>query len=230
MEDSEFFGKIVEILDPDLYTVLVDIPGYNKKLPAFPKRGEVDEPRVGDVVFLKEVDPDYKSYYLYEKIKENSFIGIRTRGKQIKFSADFIRLGIHDVGAEYCDKKKEDATPEPTSWIKVDSSGNLEIEMEGAGKVHITADDEVKIDGNLKVEIGGNAEIKVGGNASLETSGNCDIKASGSCTIDSPDVKVTGASMTVGGTAPASGSGPFNCLKACIFSGCVHVGDKSLSN
>lgn len=221
MEDSEFFGKIVEILDPDLYTVLVDIPGYNKKLPAFPKRGEVDEPRVGDVVFLKEVDPDYKSYYLYEKIKENSFIGIRTRGKQIKFSADFIRLGIHDVGSEYCDKKKEDATPEPTSWIKVDSSGNLEIEMEGAGKVHITADDEVKIDGNLKVEIGGNAEIKVGGNANIEVSGNTEVK-SPNIKVDGAQVEITGGMLKTKGTAAPDMQGPYCGLKNCIFSGCAH--------
>ncbi len=221
MEDSEFFGKIVEILDPDLYTVLVDIPGYNKKLPAFPKRGEVDEPRVGDVVFLKEVDPDYKSYYLYEKIKENSFIGIRTRGKQIKFSADFIRLGIHDVDAEYCDKKKEDATPEPTSWIKVDSSGNLEIEMEGAGKVHITADDEVKIDGNLKVEIGGNAEIKVSGNANIEVSGNTEVK-SPNIKVDGAQVEITGGMLKTKGTAAPDMQGPYCGLKNCIFSGAPH--------
>lgn len=223
MEDSEFFGKIVEILDSDLYTVLVDIPGYNKKLPAFPKRGEVDEPRVGDVVFLKEVDPDYKSYYLYEKIKENSFIGIRTRGKQIKFSADFIRLGIHDVDAEYCDKKKEDATPEPTSWIKVDSSGNLEIEMEGAGKVHITADDEVKIDGNMKVEIGGNAEIKVSGNANIEVSGNTEVK-SPNIKVDGAQVQITGGQLTTNGSVAPQGNGAYCGIPFCCFTGAPQSG------
>jgi hypothetical protein len=66
---DEFIGKIVKIVDPDLYKIEVDIPGYNKNLPAFPKRGEVDEPRIGDVVILKELDPNYKSYYLWEKAK-----------------------------------------------------------------------------------------------------------------------------------------------------------------
>ena len=243
---EEYIGVIAKVLDQDLYTIEVDIPGEQERLKAFPFRGEVDEPRVGDVVFLRELDPIYHSYYLYQKLKENDFIGIRARGKKIWMKEDFIQIGIippdanNSTGAKnfpdtvasewYDDQSGKDTTPDCTSWVKIDKEGNIEVEMEAGGKVHITADHEVKIDGNLKVEIGGNAEIKVGGNTSLETSGNCDIKTSGSCTIDSPDVKVTGASMTVAGSASPSGSGPFNCLKACIFSGCVHVGDKSLGN
>ena len=227
---DEFIGTITKVLDKDLYTIEVDVPGYGTNLPAFPRRGEVDEPMVGDVVILKQLDPVYKSYYLYSKLKENSFIGIRARGKKLQMNQNEVILGIFDPAAEYCDKQASDSTPPHTSWIKVDSGGNIDIEMEGSGHMHITSDHNVEIGGNLKVEVSGNSDIKVGGNASLETSGNCDIKASGSCTIDSPDVKVTGASMTVGGTTPPSGSGPFNCLKNCIFSGCVHVGDKSLSN
>ena len=76
---NTFIGVIAKVLDPDLYTIEVDIPGENERLSAFPFRGEVDEPRVGDVVFLRELDPIYHSYYLYEKLKENDFIGIRAR-------------------------------------------------------------------------------------------------------------------------------------------------------
>ena len=242
---NEFIGVIAKVVDKDLYKIEVDIPGYGKMLPAFPTRGEVDEPRVGDIVLLKELDSHYRSLYIYKKLKENDFIGIRSRGKKVWIKEDFIQIGIFPPddnnsqeasefpdtvkGEWFDDNSGKDPTPECSSWIKVDKDGNLDIEMEGQGKIHITSNHEVKINGNLKVEIGGNAEIKVGGNASLETK-SCDVKASGSCTIDSPDVKVTGASMTVAGTAPPSGSGPFNCLKACIFSGCIHSSDRSLNN
>lgn len=212
-----YIGVITKVLDPDLYTVEVDIPGENEKLNAFPMRGEVDEPRVGDVVFLRELDPLYHSYYLYEKLKENNFIGIRSRGKKIWMKEDFIQIGIIPPDSNegwYDDNSGADQTPECTSWIKIDKEGNLEIEMEGGGKVHITADHEVKIDGNWKVEVGGDAKIEVGG--------NCDIKAGGSCKVDCPDVTITGGKLTVNGAVSPGSGMPFNCIPNCVFSGISH--------
>lgn len=145
-------GTITKILDPDLYTIEVDIPGRNQELRAFPKRGEVDEPRVGDVVVLLELDPTYKSYYLYEKLKENSFIGIRSRGKMIKMTESELTIGIFDPASEYNDKQEKDATPEPTSWIKIDKSGNINIKA--GGKLGLT------IEGSAEVECKGSATIK----------------------------------------------------------------------
>lgn len=221
-----YVGKISKVLDLDLYTVEVDIPGYNEALPAFPKRGEVDEPRVGDVVILTELDPLYKSYYLWEKLKENNFIGIRARGKVLKMSADEVSLGIFDPSdtAWYDKNDGADPTPAPTSWIKVDSEGNIDINAEGDQKINITGKSEVTIGGDSKVDISGNCNITVSGNTKIESSGNCDIKASGNCTIDSPNVKITGGQLTTNGTVAPS-SGPYNCLTACIFSGCVHQGN-----
>lgn len=145
-------GTITKILDPDLYTVEVDIPGRNQELRAFPKRGEVDEPRVGDVVVLLELDPTYKSYYLYEKLKENNFIGIRSRGKMIKMTESELTIGIFDPASEYNDKQEKDTTPEPTSWIKIDKSGNINIKTDG--KLGLT------VEGSAVVECKGSAEIK----------------------------------------------------------------------
>lgn len=145
-------GTITKILDPDLYTVEVDIPGRNQELRAFPKRGEVDEPRVGDVVVLLELDPTYKSYYLYEKLKENSFIGIRSRGKMIKMTESELTIGIFDPASEYNDKQEKDTTPEPTSWIKIDKSGNINIKA--GGKLGLT------IEGSAEIECKGSATIK----------------------------------------------------------------------
>lgn len=218
-----YVGKISKVLDLDLYTVEVDIPGYNEALPAFPKRGEVDEPRVGDVVILTELDPLYKSYYLWEKLKENNFIGIRARGKVLKMSADEISLGIFDPSdtAWYDKNDGADPTPESTSWIKIDKNGNIDINAEGDQKINITGKSEVTIGGDSKVDISGNCNITVSGNTKIESSGNCDIKASGNCTIDSPNATITGGTFNLKGTG-VPGSGPMNCLTNCIFSGCIH--------
>lgn len=236
---NTFIGVIAKVLDPDLYTIEVDIPGENERLSAFPFRGEVDEPRVGDVVFLRELDPIYHSYYLYEKLKENDFIGIRARGKKIWMKEDFIQIGIIPPDANnskdakefpktvkgewYDDKSGSDQTPSSTSWIQIDKEGNIEIEMEGAGKMHITADHTVNIDGNLKVEIGGNAEIKVGGNAKIEVSGNTEVK-SPNIKVDGAQVQITGGQLTTNGSVAPQGTGAYCGLPFCVFSGCPQSG------
>jgi len=251
-----YFGVISQVLDPDLYTIEVDIPGKNQKLNAFPFRGEVDEPRVGDNVMLLEVDPIYHSYYLYKKLKENDFIGIRSRGKKIWIKEDFIQIGIipvdannsnngkdlifpdTDKGEWYDDKEDSKPTPDCTSWIKIDKEGNLEVEMEGAGKVHITKDHEVNIDGNFTAVVKGNSDITVNGNTTIKVDGNVDAKVgkslsakvSGSCTIDSPDVKITGASVTVAGTPTPEGRGAWCGIPFCCFTGAAQSSSKSLNN
>lgn len=171
---EHYIGTITKILDPNLYTVEVDIPGCNQELKAFPKRGEVDEPRIGDVVVLHEFDPIYKSYYIYEKLKENDFIGIRSRGKLIKMTETDLTIGIFDAGAEYHDTDK-DNTPEPTSWIKIDKDGNIDIKTDG--KMGVV------INGTAKIECSGDATIKApsvkitGGK--LETTGKSNTDMSG---------------------------------------------------
>jgi len=227
-----YFGVIAKVLDPDLYTVEVDIPGEQERLKAFPFRGEVDEPRVGDVVFLREFDPIYHSYYLYEKLKENDFIGIRARGKKIWMKEDFIQIGIippdanNSVDAKsfpdtvagewYDDQSGADKTPSCTSWVKIDKEGNIDIEMEGNGHMHITGDHKVEIDGGLTVKIGADAKIEVGGSA--------DVTVSGSAKLTSPDVTITGGQLTVKGTAAPTSQGGFCALPACCLTGAPHIG------
>ena len=89
-----YTGIVVEVIDPVLYQIKVDIPGINKQLPAFPMRGEVDEPKVNDFVLLYCFDPIYDSYMLYHKIKENDFIGFRSNGKMIDVTPDYIKVAI----------------------------------------------------------------------------------------------------------------------------------------
>lgn len=156
-----YIGVITKILDKELYQVEVDIPERNKGLKAFPLRGEVDEPRVGDVVFLREVDPVYHSYYLYEKLKENNFIGIRARGKKIKITKKEIQIGVFNDNDEWYDStdpeaqgSMDDMSPRPFAFISIDEAGN--IKMRGSSLT-------VHIEGDIKITKGtfhaGNARV-----------------------------------------------------------------------
>lgn len=204
---NEFIGVIVEVLDKDSYKVLVDVPGYGTKLPAFPFRGEVEEPRVNDVVWIHEFDPKYKSYYLYSKLKENKFIGIRARGKKIKIEDDSIQIGIftddekwYDKNSEDGDSKSDDTSPECTSWIKIDKEGNLEINTKKDIKI-------VSEEGNVSLDVQtGTTDIKSKGNVNISGSGILNVKS-------------------LSNTEPGM-FGPFNCLPNCILTGASHAGNK----
>lgn len=182
-------GTITKILDKDLYTIEVDIPGFQKGVKAFPRRGEVDEPRINDVVVLTELDPDYRSYYLYEKLKENKFIGIRSRGKILQMNEEEVILGIFDNGS-WVDRTED---IKPTSYIKVDKSGNVEIVGEG----------------NINVKISGTTNIEAGGNVTVNAKSQVTITGGGT-------VKMAGSAV------PSTTPGPFNCIPSCPFSGAPH--------
>lgn len=233
-----FLGTVVEIEDPVLYKINVDIPGQFDSVPAFPVRGEIDEPKVGDLVMLLSFDPIYHSYFLYHKLKENDFIGFRSNGKMIDITPDYLQICTFDPDTEYTDGEQgKEYRPEPLDWIKIDSEGNLDMylrkdntaKIDGNGTIEVTGDIEIKIGGNATITISGNAEIKVDGDTKLETS-NCDVKASSSCTIDSPDVKITGAKATISGTVAPSGKGAFCGIPACLFTGAPQCGEISSGN
>lgn len=212
-EGKFYIGTITEIIDPDLYQIKIDIPGVTKEALALPMRGEVDEPQVGNVVLVKSLDPIFQSVYLYSKLKENTYIGFRSRGKMCNITPDYITIGIFDPTAEYLDEE----IPEVTSWAKMDKDGNIEIVAEG--------NVDVKITGNATITIEGNKEVKVSGNETVTVEGNQDIKVSGNCTIDSPKVQITGGQLTVNGTASPNGQGAFCGIPVCPFSGAPHIGN-----
>jgi hypothetical protein len=130
-----YIGVITKLLgkddgkDPDLYQVEVDIPERGKGFKAFPLRGEVDEPRVGDVVVLRELYPEYHSYYLYEKLKENKFIGIRARGKKIKITKDEIEIGVYKDDDIWYDMNIADEEPTLNCFasIRITNEGEVII-------------------------------------------------------------------------------------------------------
>lgn len=220
--DIYYTGTIIEVVDPVLYEIKVDIPGIVSGVKAFPMRGEVDEPRVGDYVLLRSLDPIFQSYYLYQKIKENDFIGFRSNGKMIDITPDYIQLAIFepDEGNKAWNDISENGgsddegrtvggyRPEVTDWIKLDKEGNLSVFLRANSKAVITGDSEVTIEGASKVSIKGDSNIEVSGNTTLKSS----------------KVKITGGTLEVAGTSSTDMSGPFNCIPSCPFSGAPHSG------
>lgn len=219
MKQGELYytGTITEIIDPLLYVVKADIPGNKSGITAFPMRGEVDEPRVGDFVLLKCFDPVFQSYYLYSRIKENDFIGFRSRGKMVDITPDYIQVGIYDPNNDEWNDVSENGTtddegrvcggyrPEVTDWFKLDKDGNL--------SVHLRSNSKIIIEGNSNVEITGNSDTLVKSNAT--------VTVNGSTTLKSPDVTIKGpGTLTCKGTVvPSATGGPFIAVNVAPYPG-----------
>lgn len=191
-----YLGTVHEVKDRLTYEVTVDIPGVAKEVRAYPySRGEMDEPVAGNLVYLLSVDPVYHSFYLYTKAKENDFIGIRSNGKVIDIKPDSLTIGVYDTSVT----SKDDTRPDPSkSYLKMDESGNIEINATG----------------NEKVTISGNAEISV--------SGNANIKVSGTTNVDGATLNINSGTINMNGKVPAPGTGPLCGIPACLFTGAQH--------
>lgn len=159
-----YIGKISEILE-DGFSVRVVIPGICEDLgmPALPERGELDEPKVGDIVIIEELDPVFGSVLLYRKIKQNKFHGLRFHGKAISFDDDQITIQTFDPSEEY----QDDALPEGKSIIKITKDNDIEI----------TSDSNIKITSKNK----GNLQITVDGDATISAK---NVTIDGTTTID----------------------------------------------
>lgn len=191
-----YLGSVHEVKDRVTYEITADIPGVAQEVRAYPySRGEMDEPVEGNLIYLLSIDPVYHSVFLYTKAKENDFIGIRSNGKLVDITPDYITIGVYDTSTT----SPDDTRPDPSkSYLKMDSSGNIEIMATG----------------NEKIEIKGNAEIKV--------SGDANINVSGTTNIDGATLNINSGTINMNKKIPNPGSGPLNCIQNCIFSGVPH--------
>jgi hypothetical protein len=202
-QPNYYLGVITKILDPDKYEVEIEIPGVTKEAKAYPIDRSPDEPKPEDLVLVLGLDPVWNSVWLYQKLKENEFIGFRSRGKKVDITKDQIEIGIF---AEMNEKDQtsppyeEDSTPDSTSWIKIDKDGNIDVHAEK--HMHI------KVDGDVKIEVAGDATIDVA----------C------STTLNCPDVEITGGMLTVKGNVPPTSQGPFCAIPVCPVTGAPHIG------
>ena len=203
MKEEYYFGYVSSIsdesLNKDYHEVLVRIPGLGEDIKAFPRYSELDEPKVGDGVLLLCLDPVFKSYMIYEKIKDgNKFIGFRNSGKILDITDTRVVLGV------FKEPENKDYAPDAT-WenldqvaeLEITDSGDINLESKNSGNINITTEGNIKISGSSKIEISG---------------GNVDISGS--------SVKVSGSSVT-------PGSGPFCAIPQCLFTGAPHTGNTS---
>lgn len=210
-DNMYYTGTVVEVLDKVLYEIKVDIPGIIQEVKAFPMRGEIDEPKVGDFVLLRSFDPVFQSYYLYQKIKENDFIGFRSNGKMVDITPDYIRIGIFDPALEYTDTGDKNYRPEPTDWIKLDKDGNLDIYLRSNSKVVINGNSEVTIIGTGTNTVMEDQETNYNNNLSVTVQGDANMKVLGKASLQSPDIQIKGpGKLTCKGTVvPSKKGGPF---------------------
>lgn len=221
--DQYFTGTIVEVIDSVLYQIKVDIPGIAVGVLAFPMRGEIDEPKVGDFVLLRSLDPVFKSYFLYQKIKENNFIGFRSNGKMVDITPDSITIAIYDPSSEFNDSVKDESfRPKPTDWVKLDKDGNLEVNLRADANIIVKGNCKLTIEGNSTVETKGDSSINVSGSTTLE-SPDITIKSSTKLTLTGGGMLETGNKATCSPTQPPIGG--FCGIPVCPFSGASHVGN-----
>lgn len=147
------------------YRIEADIPGVIKGVKAFPIRDTLDEPKIGDPIILLGLDPEYNSYYLYWKLKENEVTGFRSAGKEVIMTPSEL------VARVYVDETDKDSRPE----AKYDDAEKYPMEkeiasirMKESGQIIMTnqAETEVIIQDNGDVDIktkGHNMTVNLGG-------------------------------------------------------------------
>ena len=207
MKQGELYytGTIVEILDKLLYEIKVDIPGVKSGVTAYPMRGEIDEPRVGDFVFLRCLDPVFQSYYLYHKIKENDFIGFRSRGKMVDVTPEYIQIAIfnpdNDSWNDFSENTSTDDLgrevggyrPEVTDWVRIDKNGNLNMYLRNNVRIDVSGSENITIQGNVTLKVNGKTTVQ---SQNIEIKGPSTLKFNGTCTpvVDS---NITGGPFVV---------------------------------
>ena len=167
-----YLGVVSEVLED--FRIKADIPGIILGVNAFPLRGDCDEPKVNDPIILLGLDPDFNSYYLYWKLKENDFTGFRAYGKEISIEEE--KLVIRSYTGENS-KDGEHEPGEEVAKIQMDDKGNLiasnktgaEIKITDKGDIKTTSPNGIstitlKSDGNIEIEtLGGEISFKGGG-------------------------------------------------------------------
>ena len=194
-----YLGVVADYQGGPDFRITADIPGVIQGVNAFPLRGDCDEPKPGDPIILLGLDPDYNSYYLYWKLKENDFTGFRVMGQQISFDKEKgIRISI--------DSRE---TPEYTPNFPKDDErlagevSHIDLSLQGDIEIGNSSNTTLQIDRN------GNVHIKLSPASGLviDSSGGS-IRLLGSGILDLGSLTVGGeaAGFAVGTTSTAISS------------------------
>lgn len=200
MENTEvnyYIGVITKVVNDDEFSkeyhvIEASIPGIADDIRAFPKQGELDEPRVGDHVLLASFDPLFHSYFIYSKLKENDFIGVRASGKMVDITPEAISISVYKEESE--NQHGKDRPKNFISEIKSDKDGNIEIE---ATKDITIKANNITIDATKITMRGGynSGLVNVGYLKKLLVAISTDLKAAG-CSVATDSFIATGGLET----------------------------------
>ena len=238
---KDFGEDPLGLLDKDsqFHECIIDIPGVVEGVKAFPKRGEIDEPKVGDLVFVTSLDPVYGSYYLYEKLKENDYVGFRAHGKMIDITHDAITIGLFDESTQYKDEERPDCSQishiilNADGTVDIHTAGNVTINndtdinhnVKGNTTTNIDGDKSETIGGKVTTEVKSDITIKSNANIKIESDSNIEVNGKSSVKITTPDATITGGGkLTVKGTVAPQPTGPFCGIPVCPLTGAPHQG------
>lgn len=239
MERSQYYLGVVSCIEDDdllpnakeYHEILVDIPEIAQKVKAFPKRGEIDEPKVGDPVLLLSLDPLYNSYMIYEKVKDsNDFIGFRASGKMVDITPERIVVGVFKEDVyDYPEDEKWDKAGEKKSGgsgsigdnhitsVIIDNKGTITVEAakdngdEGNLIVYLKGKTDITIDGDdgNTVAIKNDSNVKIEGQSTVEITKSCSIKCQDAITIEATkDCTVKGQNVNVEAQAKCTVKAP----------------------
>lgn len=158
VEAQIFLGVVTKILGDTEeerleFRIEADIPGVIKGIKAFPRRDVLDEPKVGDDVILMSLDPEFNSYYLYWKLKEDSFTGFRACGKEFSITPDHILIEVYD--------KEKREKPENRNYNDWDEINNKEMEMISSIEMKDSGEITMKNKTQTTVTIKDNGDVEV---------------------------------------------------------------------
>lgn len=173
----------------DNYEVRVDIPSIGVKgAKAVPDSSSViDEPQVGNVVQLSQMNPTINSTYTYKVFKNSSHSGIRSRGNNFTMTEEGVTLGISTGWKQWT----QDADLPCDAYITFDKSGGITIASvnpELQGKIKIIGNADVELFTNGCININGNSNINVIGKGDVNifsSDSNINISSEGTCSISS---------------------------------------------
>jgi len=159
VQGNFYLGIVADIIEEGdikktYHQIKADIPGIICGVNAFPLRGDCDEPKKGDPIILLGLDPDYNSYYLYWKLKENDFTGFRAYGKEISIEEGKLVIRSYSEG-EYKDNEHEPG--EEMSKIELDKEGNITINTKK--NINLNVSDTVNLNCPT-IKVIGSSEVK----------------------------------------------------------------------
>ena len=93
-------------------------------------------------------------------------------------------------------------------------------EEDDNNKTIITIDEE----GTISISTDKDINVSAKGNITAECEGDLNVEAKGNATVKSPNTKLTGGNVEIGGSVAPSGQGALCGLPFCAYSGAPQTG------